>query len=186
MGVGERAGADDRSSPSRWDRDVKLTEEELVRWGRRIGAEVTAPIFVGLKGPLGAGKSVLARAVAGGAGVHGSIPSPTYSLVHRYDAREGVEVVHLDLYRLDGPADLHELGWDELGAGPEIVLIEWPERAGDLLPEDRWEIELTPTGPDGRLRLVELSRCGHPAELPTFPLTVAAAEAEARPPLSEA
>ncbi len=63
-----------------------LTEDELVAWGRRIGAAVTVPVFIGLIGPLGAGKSVLARAVARGAGVEGALPSPTFNIVFRYPA----------------------------------------------------------------------------------------------------
>ena len=120
-----------------------LSEGELVRWGMRVGREIRPPVFLGLRGPLGAGKSVLARAVARGAGVEGPIPSPTFNLVFRYPSRRGVPVVHIDLFRIDDAGELWELGWEELGAEGELVLVEWPERAEETLPRDRWEIELS-------------------------------------------
>jgi len=173
---------------------VILGEEELTRWGRRIGAEVETPVFLALRGELGAGKSVLARAVARGAGVSGPIPSPTFNLLFRYPARAGVEVVHLDLYRINSEDELWELGWEELGRGPEIVLVEWAGRAGSALPEDRWEIELSVpemspaeaaarparnTGgvrvPVSATRLVKVRRVGEPPHLPGFPIVLSGA-----------
>jgi tRNA threonylcarbamoyladenosine biosynthesis protein TsaE len=129
---------------------MTLSQAELEAWGERLGEGAEPPLFIGLSGDLGAGKSVLARAIARGAGVHAVMPSPTYSLLHRYAGTHGREVVHLDLYRLDRAADVWELGWRELGAPHEIVLVEWPERAAALLPPDRWDIELSVAGPDRR------------------------------------
>jgi tRNA threonylcarbamoyladenosine biosynthesis protein TsaE len=149
-----------------------LTEEELVAWGETIGAEVALPIFLGLRGQLGAGKSVLARAIARGAGVEGAIPSPTFNLLLRYPGRDGVEVVHLDLYRLRSPEELWELGWEELGQGSEIVIVEWPERGGDLLPDDRWEIHLSPPETGSLLRLAQVHQVGSPPPLPGFPMRI--------------
>ncbi|TVR66952.1 MAG: tRNA (adenosine(37)-N6)-threonylcarbamoyltransferase complex ATPase subunit type 1 TsaE, partial [Gemmatimonadales bacterium] len=83
-----------------------LTERELVKWGMTLGRDMDVPIFLGLRGQLGAGKSVLARAIARGAGVEGAMPSPTFNLLFRYPAGEGVQVVHMDLYRLRDPEEL--------------------------------------------------------------------------------
>ena len=143
-----------------------LDEAGVEAWGRRVGAGVQAPVFLCLSGELGAGKSVLARAVARGAGVQGSLPSPTYTLLFRYPAGGDREVVHLDLYRLEDPEELHALGWDELGAPGEIVLVEWPERAGDLLPVHRWEVTLEAPAPGSPLRRVGVRRVGRPSVLP--------------------
>ena len=82
---------------------VELTEAELEAWGERIGASVAVPVVFALRGELGAGKSVLARAIARGAGVSGPMPSPTFNLVYRYHGARGVDVWHLDLYRLGDP-----------------------------------------------------------------------------------
>jgi tRNA threonylcarbamoyladenosine biosynthesis protein TsaE len=119
-----------------------LTELELEAWGRRIGEEAERPLILALRGALGAGKSVLARAVARGAGVAGSMPSPTFNLVYRYEPDAGGVVYHLDLYRLEDAEEVWELGWREIGEGDQIVMIEWPERAEHLLPEPRWDVEL--------------------------------------------
>ncbi|NIP58094.1 MAG: tRNA (adenosine(37)-N6)-threonylcarbamoyltransferase complex ATPase subunit type 1 TsaE [Gemmatimonadetes bacterium] len=153
-----------------------LDEEDLVRWGREVGRGLETPVFIGLKGPLGAGKSVLARAIARGAGVDRRMPSPTFNLLFRYPAAGGRTVVHVDLYRLEDPGELWELGWEELGAEEEVVLVEWPERAGELLPADRWEVTLEVPGsgtevdgPRARLRVVTVERIGDPPDLPGAP-----------------
>jgi tRNA threonylcarbamoyl adenosine modification protein YjeE len=153
-----------------------LTEPDLVRWGNRIGEEASGPLFLGLKGPLGAGKSVLARAVARGAGVDGPVPSPTFNLMFEYPTARGISVVHMDLYRLISSEELWELRWEELGSAQELVLVEWPERAGAFLPENRWEIELTvPDGKSG-LREVAVTRFGQPRGLPGFPFSLESLE----------
>ena len=155
-----------------------LSEGELVRWGHRIGREVAGPVFVGLKGPLGAGKSVLARSVAEGAGVEGPIPSPTFNLLFEYDTGRGFPLLHMDLYRIEGKEDLWELGWAELGCCGEVALVEWPERAGDLLPHDRWEIELVVPETGSAVRQVSVSRFGDPSHLPGFPVSLGGYDGE--------
>ena len=82
-----------------------MSEEELAEWGRRIGSSVRPPVFLMLRGPVGAGKSVLARAVARGAGVRGAVPSPTFNLVFRYRGMRGRTIVHMDLYRLNDESE---------------------------------------------------------------------------------
>jgi len=147
-----------------------LTEDELVSWGTTIGQSVGLPLVLALRGELGAGKSVLARSIARGAGVRGSIPSPTFNLLFHYETERddgALEVWHLDLYRLEDPDDVWELGWRELGEGRQIGVIEWPERAEELLPPDRWDIYLESQGPEQedrrRLRAI---RVGTPPALP--------------------
>ena len=153
---------------------MRLDESELTRWGRRIGETIAAPVFLALQGPLGAGKSVLARAIGRGAGVDGPMPSPSYNLLLRYPTASGIDVVHLDLYRLESADELWELGWSQLPEEDELVLVEWPERAGDRLPPDHWVIELSvPTDRPG-LREVEVRRHGSPPELASFPMSVSA------------
>ena len=146
---------------------AKVTEEELGAWGRRVGARVRPPVFIGLRGPLGAGKSVFARAVARGAGVVGALPSPTFNIVYRYPLPGGWAVIHADLFRIGAVTELAGIGWEDLlGDEGAVVLVEWCGRAGDALPPDRWEIGLgfVPGG-EGR-RVVEVERFGEPTPLP--------------------
>ena len=80
----------------------------------------TAPLVVALAGDLGAGKTTLAQAICAGYGVTEPVTSPTFALVHRYDAPRS-PVYHLDLYRLDRPSDLINIGWDEIVASHALI-----------------------------------------------------------------
>jgi tRNA threonylcarbamoyl adenosine modification protein YjeE len=144
---------------------AEVTEAELVAWGERIGREARTPLLIALRGDLGAGKSTLARAVVHGAGVDGDVPSPTFNLVFSYHTPRGVTVRHLDLYRLERADEVWELGWSELGAPGDLVLIEWPDRAEALLPAPRWEVEIEELG-DPESRRVALRPVGDPPPLP--------------------
>ncbi|MGH6886841.1 MAG: tRNA (adenosine(37)-N6)-threonylcarbamoyltransferase complex ATPase subunit type 1 TsaE, partial [Geminicoccales bacterium] len=96
---------------------------------------------IALKGPLGAGKSEFARAVIRArAGAKIEVPSPSFTLAQDY-AFPGLTIRHIDLYRIDDPAELTEVGLDA-PEGDEAWLIEWPERAGRLLPGDRLDLSL--------------------------------------------
>jgi tRNA threonylcarbamoyladenosine biosynthesis protein TsaE len=133
---------------------LALTEAELVAWGERFGRAARPPLVVGLTGELGAGKTTLVRAICRGYGVAGDVTSPTYALVHEYDAARS-PVLHLDLYRLERESDLTNIGWDDILASGALVLVEWPERAGAAMPADAVALELEhlPEEPDRRLLL---------------------------------
>jgi len=97
---------------------------------------------IALHGEMGMGKSVFARAFLRALAQDPmlEVPSPTFSLVQTYETDRAV-VAHFDLWRLDGPDALFELGWDELQEG--IMLVEWPERAGEELPDHALHLTLT-------------------------------------------
>lgn len=149
-----------------------LNEAQLEAWGRSIGAAVETPVVFALRGDLGAGKSVFARSVARGAGVEVPMPSPTYNLLFQYSGSRAT-IYHLDLYRLDDPDEVWEIGWSELGEGDQIVLVEWPERAEALLPHDRWEIRIEAPSAGASVREVTAHRLG---AAPPIPLPEAAVQ----------
>jgi tRNA threonylcarbamoyladenosine biosynthesis protein TsaE len=105
-----------------------------------------------LSGPLGAGKSAFARAALRRLARDPAleVPSPTFTLVQSYDTPVG-PAYHFDLWRLDGPAALAELGWDEAGAG--IVFVEWPDRLGALCPDAALQVTLDGSGEARRVTL---------------------------------
>ena len=118
-----------------------LTEAELVDWGTRFGRQISPPLVITIDGDLGTGKTTLARAICAGFGVRDEVTSPTFAIVHVYDAPRA-PVYHLDLYRLEGQRDLQNIGWDDIMQSDAVVLIEWPDRAGNLIPADHLPIQL--------------------------------------------
>ncbi|MFQ5608679.1 MAG: tRNA (adenosine(37)-N6)-threonylcarbamoyltransferase complex ATPase subunit type 1 TsaE [Woeseiaceae bacterium] len=110
-----------------------------------------------LEGPLGAGKSTLARALIRSMGHEGAIPSPTYTLVEPY-ALAGTSVYHVDLYRVSDEEELRFLGWNELDDG--FRLVEWPDRAPGLTAGADLHIALDYEGPGRNVTVAGLSERG--------------------------
>ncbi|MEP6729091.1 MAG: tRNA (adenosine(37)-N6)-threonylcarbamoyltransferase complex ATPase subunit type 1 TsaE [bacterium] len=131
---------------------LAMNEEELRDWGHRFGRSAHPPLLVTISGDLGTGKTTLVQAICAGYGVEEEVTSPTFALVHEYHSPRST-VHHLDLYRLDRPDELDALAWDEIVGGSGLVLIEWPERAGERLPAGRVTLTLQhlPDEPDRRL-----------------------------------
>ncbi|HQN50330.1 MAG TPA: tRNA (adenosine(37)-N6)-threonylcarbamoyltransferase complex ATPase subunit type 1 TsaE [Phenylobacterium sp.] len=124
-------------------------EAATARLGAAIAAELKAHEAVCLTGPLGAGKSTLARALVRALTTPGEdVPSPTFTLVQFYEGPR-LKVAHFDLYRLSSPDEAYEIGLDE-ALEDGAALIEWPERLEGQLPADRLEIVISPDG-DGRV-----------------------------------
>ena len=127
------------------------SEKETVAFGARLAAIAAAGDAFCLSGPLGAGKTTLARGFISAAGGAETAPSPTFTLVETYATPRG-EIWHFDLYRLENARDVWELGWeDALETG--ICLIEWPEKAESLLPETALVIGLAPDNDRRRVTL---------------------------------
>ena len=130
-----------------------MTESELVAWGEELGSGLRPPVVLALTGDLGAGKTTLAQAICRGYGVRDEVTSPTFALVHQYESPRGT-VHHVDLYRLDGPRDLQNIGWDDLVRGNSLLIVEWPERAGAAIPRDAVALELRLLQDDPTRRLL--------------------------------
>jgi tRNA threonylcarbamoyladenosine biosynthesis protein TsaE len=102
--------------------------EETIEEGRKLGAQLQAPVFVLLFGELGAGKTTFTKGLVTGLGAadEAEVTSPTFTLVHKYD--RGARVYHIDLYRIADARDLETLGLEDLFAESAVVIIEWPEK----------------------------------------------------------
>ena len=120
---------------------AELSLAELTAWGEKLGAGLTAPCVITLEGDLGAGKTTLVQAIARGYGVRDAVTSPTFAIVHQYAAPRS-PVFHLDLYRLAGPHQLANIGWDDAVASRAVLFVEWPDRAAGQRPRATHAIAL--------------------------------------------
>jgi tRNA threonylcarbamoyladenosine biosynthesis protein TsaE len=129
-------------------------ESATEQLGATLAERLRPGDVVGLTGELGSGKTTLARAILRAAAGDPDliVPSPTFTLVEVYETARGT-YWHFDLYRLETPQQVYELGWEEaLAEG--IVLVEWPQRLGELLPK-HLSVTLETDG-DGRRALLDV------------------------------
>jgi tRNA threonylcarbamoyladenosine biosynthesis protein TsaE len=132
---------------------LSTSEEQTLQAGLRLAASLSPGDIVLLEGGLGAGKTVFARGTAVGLGVDPrEVRSPTFTLVNVYTGR--LPVYHIDLYRMDRPQDLQELGLEEVLGTDGVALVEWPERLGPYAPRRAVRVRLRDQG--GDLREIEI------------------------------
>lgn len=134
--------------------------EETQRFGEAVARVLRRGSVVALSGELGSGKTCLVQGICRGLGVADRVNSPTFVIASEYGGRlvdgTSVPVYHLDLYRIERPADLDGLGWEEYVYGQGVCLVEWSERASQLLPEDAVRIALQVEGETRRhIRVTE-------------------------------
>lgn len=129
------------------------TEQDTLDFGRRLGAVLAPGDLVLLAGPLGAGKTVLAKGIADGLGVLGRVSSPTFVIAREHrpaPGGRGIPLVHVDAYRLGGLDELDDLDLDT-SLTEAVVVIEWGEGAGERLSDDHLLIRLSRRDDDARL-----------------------------------
>ena len=110
--------------------------------GARIGEKLRQGDVLTLHGPLGAGKSELARGIARGLDIEGPLPSPTFTILNMY-TQGRLPLYHYDWYRIEDPEELLAIGAEEHLPGDGVTLVEWSEQAPELLPETRLEVRYT-------------------------------------------
>jgi tRNA threonylcarbamoyladenosine biosynthesis protein TsaE len=140
----------------RTTRVVCATEQHTMAAGaalaERLRDRITARrgAVIALHGDLGAGKTTFAKGVARGLGIREAVTSPTYQLVLEYDAASDAAgdgappftMYHIDLYRIESSDQLGSLALDDFIHGAGVALVEWPERAGDTLPDDAIRVHI--------------------------------------------
>ena len=131
------------------------TEQETAAFAAEIARSAKGGDIFLLEGPLGAGKSVFARGfIRALCGKDTNVPSPTFTLVQSYET-ETAPLYHFDLYRLEDPDELYEIGWEDALAGG-IVLVEWPQRLGPHRPARARHIQIeTMDGESRRITIDE-------------------------------
>ena len=126
--------------------------------GERIAARLRPGDVVALSGPLGSGKTTLARPIIAALGHRGEVPSPTFTIIESYDLEP--PLVHADFYRLERPQEAEELGLDDYREGAALI-AEWPERAGGFAHEPGCLSVALEVADHGRKAIVEAGADWH-------------------------
>lgn len=124
-------------------------EAATLQAGARLGAVLEAGLSIQLHGDLGAGKTTFVRGLLHHLGHSGKVKSPTYTLVEPYTVA-GLDIYHFDLYRFTDADEWEAAGFRDYFNAQSVCLVEWPQQAGDLLPQADIEVNLSPQG-NGRL-----------------------------------
>jgi tRNA threonylcarbamoyladenosine biosynthesis protein TsaE len=119
-------------------------EESTLGLGRKLAGSLSPGMLITLRGSLGAGKTTMARGILRGMGFEGRVKSPTFSLVELYELSR-LDLYHFDFYRFEYPQELIESGLQDAFNETNVCIVEWPERAGTLLPVADIEVALSMT-----------------------------------------
>lgn len=135
---------------------VSHSVEQTARLGYRLGEILPSGAVVCLSGSLGAGKTAFARGLGQGWGAVPPLTSPTFTLVHEHTRpQDDLRLYHVDAYRLSGTLDALSFGLDEMLLDLNPLLLEWPERVDDMLPEDRVSVAFEFDAGDRRMVIFE-------------------------------
>ncbi len=123
--------------------------EETWALARQVASELKSGDVICLEGDLGAGKTTFTQGLAAALGVSGRVTSPTFCIVQEHRSPTTL-LVHMDLYRLTSEDDVLAIGWEDYLAEGAILIVEWPERAGTLIPPDARHISFHHLGEESR------------------------------------
>lgn len=131
------------------------SELETERVGERLARCLRPGDVIAMSGDLGAGKTVFIRGLARGLGVTARVTSPTYTVVNEYEGK--LPLFHFDMYRLSGPDELYDIGWDDYLKRGGVCAVEWSERAAGLLPGNCIYVAIA--AQDETARRIEITGC---------------------------
>jgi len=115
-------------------------EEETIEIGAKIAAKLKVGDIICMKGDLGAGKTTLTKSIAKNLGIEDYVTSPTFTIINEYSGK--YPLYHFDVYRIEHPEDMYELGYEEYFYGKGICIIEWANMIEELIPEGSIWIEI--------------------------------------------
>ena len=116
-------------------------EEETEALGCRLGQALQSGAVIAFTGDLGAGKTAFTRGLARGLGIQDGVTSPTFTIVNEYEGGR-MPLFHFDLYRLNSPEELFDIGWEDYQMRGGVCAVEWSEHAGDALDENTIRVEI--------------------------------------------
>ena len=130
--------------------------EETWDLARRLASELKPGDVICLEGDLGAGKTTFTQGLAAALGVNGRVTSPTFCIVQEHRGN-GAFLVHMDLYRLHDEDDVLAIGWEDYLSEGAVLVVEWPERAGTLIPTHAHHVRFTLSGDNYNARRIDMS-----------------------------
>ena len=123
-------------------------ESDTENLGKKLGQTLTPGAVVALFGDLGAGKTVFTRGLADGLGITSRVTSPTFTIVNEYPG--ALPLFHFDMYRIGGPEELFEIGWEDYPERGGVIAVEWSENIAGALPEDAITVKIEKFGENSR------------------------------------
>lgn len=139
------------------------SEAQTIMLGEQFASELRLGDVVAIRGELGAGKTEFVKGVCDYFAVEELVTSPTFTIINQYmgenPAGEQIKIYHLDLYRIETPDDLNEVGFDDcVFAHDAIKLVEWAEKAQHLLPASHWDVHIVSDATDDNARTINIHR----------------------------
>ena len=140
---------------------ISRSPEETRRFGVFLGRHAPSGLVIALSGELGAGKTCLTQGIARGLGVPEEfyVTSPSFTLVNQYPGR--IDLCHVDLYRIETRVEIEETGLEEMMLAQHVVVVEWADKAAEILPYERLSILMSIV--DDQVRHLQLTGCGQEA-----------------------
>lgn len=139
------------------------SEEQTIELGEAFAGSLVVGDVVAIFGDLGAGKTEFVKGICSYFAVDDIVTSPTFTIINQYTGEtpdgDSVKIYHVDLYRIDSPAELEDVGFDDcVFAHDAIKLVEWPEKAQQHLPAGAWSVAITGDPKNDNVRTITIDR----------------------------